>query len=36
MMHPTNELFATDTVYTSGKTPEETMHEIVFLLKKPD
>ena len=36
MMHPTNELFATNTVYTLGKTPEETIHEIIALLNKPN
>jgi len=32
IMHPTNQLFATDTVYTLAKTPVEVMHEIVGLL----
>lgn len=29
IMHPTNTLFAKKTVYTLGKNPEETMHEII-------
>lgn len=34
IMHPTNELFATKTVYTLGKTPKETMREIIGLLNQ--
>jgi hypothetical protein len=29
IMHPTNQLFAKKTVYTLGKTPAETMREII-------
>ena len=36
IMHPTNELFAKQTVFTLGKTPEKIMHEIVNLLSKPN
>ena len=36
IMHPTNELFASKTVYTLGKTPEETMHEIINLIAIPN
>ncbi len=35
IMHPTNELFAKKIVYTLGKTPEQTMHEIMGLIGKP-
>lgn len=34
IMHPTNELFSKKTIYTQGKTPEETMHEIINHIKK--
>jgi shikimate kinase len=29
IMHPTNEIFAKKMIYTSGKTPTETMQEII-------
>ena len=34
IMHPTNTLFARKTVYTLGKTPEETMRDILALIGK--
>ena len=36
IMHPTNALFAKKTIYTLGKTPAETMQEIVSLIDDPD
>ena len=36
IMHPTNELFATKTVYTLNKTPEEILREIMGQLGKPN
>ncbi|HHJ36303.1 MAG TPA: hypothetical protein ENJ87_11105 [Gammaproteobacteria bacterium] len=34
IMHPTNELFAKKTIYTEGKSPEETMHDIISQIEK--
>ena len=34
MMHPTNELFATKTIYTINKTPEEVSQDIMEQLEK--
>ena len=36
IMHPTNELFATKTIYTLKKTPEEVLREIIRQLGKPN
>ena len=35
IMHPTNQMFAKKTIYTSGKSPGETMREIVSLVNRP-
>ena len=34
IMHPTNNIFATKTVYTLNKTPKEISHEIIHLLEQ--
>ena len=36
MMHPTNKLFATKTVYTHNKTPDEVLKDIMGQLEKPN
>jgi len=36
IMHPTNEIFATKTIYTLNKTPKEMMHEIICQIRKPN
>jgi len=36
MMHPMNELFATKTVYTLNKTPEEILQEVMEQLDNPE
>lgn len=36
MMHPTNELFATKTIYTLNKTPDEVLQNIMGELGKPN
>ncbi len=35
IMHPTNEIFATNTIYTLIKTPKEILHEIMDQIGKP-
>lgn len=34
IMHPTNDLFAKKTIFTLGKSPEETMNEIINQIEK--
>ena len=36
IMHPTNELFATKTIYTLNKTPDEVLQDILEKLEKPN
>ena len=36
MMHPTNKIFATKTVYTLNKNPDEVLQDIIGQLEKPN